>query len=233
MERAEVGRLVLLADRDLRFVGALERSLRRQRFRPERVGEREACAAAIRRVRPDAVVFAWRDGWETPFDVLRAVRPWSDAILVVLLRDGGVADELRCFRLGADDVVRLPASPQVVTVRLSRLLRPQDGDGERLLRRLGPLEVDAYSGGVRVRGSELALTPVEYRLLLALSVTPGRAFSRAELIEAAAPESDALERSVDVHVCNLRRKLAEAGAAGLLQTVRGVGYRLSGDHPRP
>lgn len=226
MERADPGTLVLLADRDLNFLVALEAALRRQRLRPERVGERDPCAAVIRRVRPDAVVLVDRNGCESPAAVLRAVRGWGETPVVVLLRAGGVAEELRYFRLGADDVVRLPVSPRVVAARVARLVRRSGTNGERTVWRLGPLEVDRYRNGVNVAGRELALTPVEYRLLVALAGAPGRAFSRAELIERAAPESDALERTVDVHMCSLRRKLAQAGAVGVLRTVRGVGYRL-------
>lgn len=226
MEQAYPGTLVLLSDRDPRFLGALEGSLRRQRFQPERVGELEPCAAMVRRVRPDALVLVERDGCEVPAEVLRSLRVWSDMPVLVLLRNGGVREELRHFRLGADDVVRLPVSPRVVAARVARLVRRSRSGAERLVSRLGPLEVDRYRNGVSVAGREIALTPVEYRLLVVLAGAPGRAFSRAELIGAAAPESDALERTVDVHVCSLRRKLDRAGAGGQLQTVRGVGYRL-------
>ena len=78
-----------------------------------------------------------------------------------------------------------------------------------------------------VNGKELQLTPTEFRLLSHLAAAPGRAFTREELLEAALPDSDALERVVDAHLAGARRKLEAAGAAGLLHTVRGVGYRLS------
>jgi len=226
VEQADGGALVLLADPDLRFLGALEAVLRRQRLRPERVGEWESCAALVMRLRPDAVVLVDRDGRGAPAGVLRAVRAWSDTPVLVILRARGMSEELRYFRLGADDVVWLPVSPRVVAARVTRLVRRAGARGQPTVRRLGELEVDLYSNGASVAGRELHLTPVEYRLLVVLAGAPGRAFSRSELIEGAAPESDALERTVDAHVCSLRRKLALAGAGGQVQTVRGVGYRL-------
>ena len=78
----------------------------------------------------------------------------------------------------------------------------------------------------RVGDVGLKLTPSEFRLLLHMARTPGRAVSRTELYEAALPEGDALERAVDIHITNLRRKLREAGADGMVDTVRGVGYTL-------
>lgn len=226
MEQGDYGTLVLLADRDPRFLEALEAALRRQRFRPERVGERESCAAIVRRLRPDALVLVDRGGREPAAVVLCAVRAWSDLPVLVLLRTGGVTEELRHFRLGADDVVWLPVSPRVVAARVTRLVRRSDAAAARMVWRFGPLEVDRYRNGISVAGREVALTPLEYRLLVVLAGAPGRAFSRAELIEGAAPESDALERTVDAHVCSLRQKLARAGAGDVLHTVRGVGYRL-------
>ncbi|MCD0171869.1 winged helix-turn-helix domain-containing protein, partial [Deinococcus sp. 23YEL01] len=78
----------------------------------------------------------------------------------------------------------------------------------------------------RVDGEVLNLTPAEFRLLSQLAESPGRAFSREELLAAALPDSDALERVVDAHLASVRRKLDAVQAGGLLHTVRGVGYRL-------
>ena len=73
----------------------------------------------------------------------------------------------------------------------------------------------------------MQLTPTEFKLLETLAHASGKAMSRTELFEAAMPESDALERAIDRHLKNIRAKLAERGAAELLETVRGVGYRLT------
>ncbi len=228
MKRAEYRFLVLLADRDPRFVTALEGALRRQHLHPERVGEGSACGAAIRRLRPDVVVVADRLPDVRSADVLRAVRALSDVPVVVLLRTGGVVNELLHFGLGADDVVWLPASPRVVAARAARLARRAAEGGERLTWRVGPLLIDRYQHIVCFDGRHVDVTPLEYRLLAALAGAPGRAFSRSELLGEAMPGSDALERSIDVHIWSLRRKLESVGGDALLETVRGVGYRLAG-----
>ena len=147
--------------------------------------------------------------------------------VLVLLRSGGVVTELLHFGLGADDVVWLPASPRVIAARVTRLARPASEDRERLTWKVGALLVDRYQHSIRFGGTPVDVTPMEYRLLAAMAGAPGRAFSRSELIGEAMPDSDALERAIDVHIWSLRRKLERAGAPEVVETVRGVGYRLA------
>lgn len=229
MERVDASSyLVLLADRGQRFLQALEACLRRLHLHPERVGERESCVDAVRRLHPDALVLGEVPGDAPVASQLCRVLEWGDVPVLVLLARPDVSSELTCFRLGADDVVVRPVSPRLVAARVARLLRRPRASGERLVSRLGSLEVDRHRCGASVAGRELPLTPVEYRLLAALAGAPGRAFSRSELIAESLPESDALERTIDVHVWSLRRKLALEGAGRMVETVRGVGYRISG-----
>ena len=139
-------------------------------------------------------------------------------------------DKLLGLELGADDYVTKPFRPREVMARVKAVLRrtnAQHGPVDEAPTRVGPLEVDPRRAGASVHGAALPLTATEFRLLYHMACAEGRTFSRAELLEAALPESDALERVVDVHLRNLRRKLAAEGADGLLQTVRGVGYRLA------
>jgi two-component system response regulator AdeR len=136
-------------------------------------------------------------------------------------------DKLLGLELGADDYVTKPFSPREVVARVKAVLRRANPlESAAAVLRAGPLEIDTERVVARVGASRLELTPTEFRLLETLARTPGRAFTRQELLEAALPDSDALERVIDVHLKNLRKKLEAAGATGLLETVRGVGYRL-------
>lgn len=226
MRPAAQGATVLLADRDPRTISALEAALRRHRLRPERVGERDDWFDVIRRVQPDVVVLSERLEGMTALDTLVALRRVSAVPVVMLIERGGSSSELLYFGLGADDVVELPASPQVVAARVLRILQRSTAEPHDPALRVGHLRVDPYRNAVLVDGAEIDVTPVEYRMLATLAGAAGRAFTRAELLDQALPESDALERSVDVHVWSLRHKLERAGAPGMLETVRGVGYRL-------
>lgn len=231
MERRETSAWVLLADRDPRFCAALEANLRRQRLHPERVGEGKACVEVALRLHPDVVVVADRLPDARASEVLASLRTDSDVPAIVLLKAGGIVTELLHFGLGADDVVWLPASPRIVTARVARLIRRPSADRERLTWRVGALLVDHYQHMIEFDDQAVDVTPLEYRLLAALAEAPGRAFSRSELIDEAMPESDTLERAIDVHIWSLRRKLESVGALNVLETVRGVGYRLSEPAP--
>lgn len=121
----------------------------------------------------------------------------------------------------------LPTSPRIIAARVGRLARPSTEERERLTWRVGALLVDRYQHSIRFDGRPVDVTSLEYRLLATLAGAPGRAFSRSELIGEAMPDSDALERAVDVHVWSLRRKLDRVGAPHVVETVRGVGYRLA------
>jgi two-component system response regulator AdeR len=175
------------------------------------------------------------------FEVLRRIHadPDRPATPVILLtaRDEDL-DKLLGLRMGADDYVVKPFSPPEVVARVHAVLRRAapstpyvDQPGERVLR-VGALQVDPTSTSATVAGALLDLTATEYRLLEHLIRAPRRTFTRAQLLAAVLPDSAALERVIDAHLGNLRRKLTEAGAPGLIQTVRGLGYRL-GSVPEP
>ncbi|MFU8888660.1 MAG: winged helix-turn-helix domain-containing protein, partial [Trueperaceae bacterium] len=140
--------------------------------------------------------------------------------------------ELVGFGLGADDYVTKPFSTRALLARVKALLlRSNRSSAATRVTRLGPLAVDRERLEARVDDDPVPLTATEFGLLAALAEVPGRVLSREALIERAMPESDALERTVDGHLKNVRRKLAEHGVDHLLETVRGVGYRLR--PPRP
>lgn len=129
--------------------------------------------------------------------------------------------------LGADGFVPRSELPRLFAARVKALLRRVHGGGARQRYRLGPLELEPSQVRATVHGQGLALTLSEFRLLEAVARRAGMALSRRQLLEASSPEGGALERTVDVHVSNIRRTLEPLGLAGLLETVPGVGYRAA------
>jgi two-component system alkaline phosphatase synthesis response regulator PhoP len=133
--------------------------------------------------------------------------------------------------MGADDYVPKPFSPREVVARVRALLRrsaaaPSSPASAGF--RIGALEIDHWSRQVRVAGNALQLTPTELRLLDALSRHPARIFTREELMRHAfGPDYDGLDRTVDTHITNLRRKLAAHSGERYIVTVHGMGYRLA------
>lgn len=198
----------------------------------------ESALHILRRERPDLVLLDLmlpdRDGW----DVTRVVRgdPGLAATPIIMLT-ARVEDQDKIvgLELGADDYVTKPFNPREVMARVRAVLRRAHGESPppRMLQ-VGEVMIDLDAHQVEVDGQPVRLTPTEFNLLQALAEHPGQALTRMELIDKGLGYSyEGLERTVDSHIKNLRRKLTEAGAAEeLVETVFGVGYRLAPDYGR-
>jgi DNA-binding response OmpR family regulator len=164
-------------------------------------------------------------------EVCRRLREQSRVPVIMLTARAAEDDRVSGLELGADDYVTKPFSPREVVARVQALLRRTGGspapDAPAVLR-LGDLEVDPWARCARVGARAVALTPTEFRLLETLVRTPGRVFSREELVARAfGPGYDGIDRTIDVHVTNLRRKLEAGGAPRYIQTSHGQGYRAA------
>ena len=157
---------------------------------------------------------------------LRASAVTRDMLIVMLTAKSEEADQIVGFSLGADDYVSKPFSVRVLMERIKALLRRRDGgsEGHDIVSGQG-IMVDRRGHRATAGDRLLELTPSEFSLLDVLIRQPGRAFSRAELIDAAlGNDAIVLERTIDVHIRALRLKLESY--ANLIETVRGVGYRF-------
>jgi two-component system phosphate regulon response regulator PhoB len=157
---------------------------------------------------------------------LRAGKQTARVPILMLTAKGEETDQVVGFSIGADDYVTKPFSVKVLLQRIRALQRRSDTGTEPvgLIEHLG-VRVDRVKHKATCGGKEVELTPTEFRLLECLLRQPGRAFSRAQLMDAAIEEGAiVLERTIDVHIKSLRRKLGDAGE--LVETVRGVGYRF-------
>lgn len=154
--------------------------------------------------------------------------------IVIVSAKGEEAEVVAGLELGADDYVTKPFSPRVLIARLKAVLRRRDdGDtGETVEGRLlvggGVVELDSERHVVRARGEKIDLTITEFRLLHFLAQHPGFVRTRDQIVAAIRGEGTVLSsRAIDVHVASLRRKLG--GSGDLIETVRGVGYRIATD----
>jgi two-component system phosphate regulon response regulator PhoB len=156
---------------------------------------------------------------------LRAGERTRDIPIIILSAKTEETDQVVGFSLGADDYVPKPFSPKVLVQKVKALQRRLAGGAEPadVIEYLN-VRIDRVRHRAFVDGRELDLTPTEFRLLECLLRQPGRAFTRHQLMDAAIGEGAiVLERTIDVHIKTLRRKL---GTADLIETVRGVGYRF-------
>jgi two-component system phosphate regulon response regulator PhoB len=156
---------------------------------------------------------------------LRASERTRQIPIVMLTAKAEETDQVVGFSLGADDYVTKPFSVKVLLQRIKALQRRLEGSAEatQLVEHAG-VAVDRVRHRALVHGKEIELTPTEFRLLECMLRQPGRAFTRHQLMDAAISEGAiVLERTIDVHIKALRRKL---GDPVFIETVRGVGYRL-------
>ena len=160
---------------------------------------------------------------------LRAGERTKAIPIIMLTAKSEETDQVIGFSLGADDYVTKPFSNKVLLQRIKAVLRRADGPAETgdIIEHL-QVRVDRVRHRVTFNDEAVELTPTEFRLLECLLRQPGRAFSRHQLMDAAIGEgSIVLERTIDVHIKTLRRKLMDVGAdSELIETVRGVGYRF-------
>ncbi|MFJ1311455.1 response regulator [Agrobacterium sp. P15N1-A] len=223
--------LVLIIEDESEIAEILETYFVREGFRTIMAGDGTIGLAHHHRLKPDLIILDVKLPGQDGYEVLAAVRRRGDTPVIMVTALAEDLDKLQALRIGADDYVVKPFNPLEVVARARAVLRRTMGRSSRQLIRIGPLTVDpdAYVASVDQPGgrSILELTRTEFRLLAYMAVSANRVFERSELVDACLPEGEALERTVDSHVSNLRRKLAAAGADGLLSGVRGVGYRLA------
>lgn len=196
------------------------------------VDGREALAAA-RATPPDLVLLDVMMPHLDGLEVLRHVRRKVDTPVILLTARVEETDKVIGLELGADDYVTKPFSLREVEARVRAVLRRVQRASEPAeVLRAGALVLDRGRHRVTLGGEDVALTPTEFDLLATLMAAPGRVYSRAQLLERLQGDDDLAgsERTVDVHVRNLRAKLEpDPSAPRFVETVFGVGYRLAAD----
>ena len=226
---------ILVVDDDPELVRLLRAYLEQAGYSVLVAYDGEKAVHLMRRERPDLVLLdlmlPGRDGW----DVTRLVRGdagLASTPIIMLTARVEDHDKIVGLELGADDYVAKPFNPREVVARVRAVLRRAQGEPAlpKILQ-VGGLLIDLDAHTVRVHDQSLQLTPTEFGLLQALAEYPGHALTRLELIEKGLGYSyEGMERTVDSHIKNLRRKLEEAGLrTDLIETVFGVGYRLGAE----
>ncbi|MEA3334806.1 MAG: response regulator transcription factor [Chloroflexota bacterium] len=228
---------ILVVDDDRQIARLIRSYLEQADFRVTVAYDGETALHALRRDRPDLLVLdlmlPGRDGWQ----ITRTVR--ADPVLAatpIIMVTARVEDTDRVvgLELGADDYVTKPFSLREVVARVRAVLRRTSGQslaGPAKLVRIGDISLDPDRHEVFLAGVPLELTPTEFDLLHILMANPGHVFTRGELIERGLGYNyDGLDRTVDSHIKNLRRKIeADPADPTYIQTVYGVGYRLEGN----
>jgi DNA-binding response OmpR family regulator len=190
--------------------------------------------AAAEELAPDLVVLDLMLPGMDGREVCRRLREHGDVPVIMLTARVAEADRVEGLELGADDYVPKPFSPRELVARVRAVLRRRPPAGAAGILRRGALEIDRDRHLVVVGGAEVPLTPSEMTVLSALAGSPGRVFARAQLAARLASGGRApLERTVDTHVLNLRKKVErDPRRPRRIETVAGVGYRFADDGER-
>jgi two-component system, OmpR family, response regulator AdeR len=225
-----VDALVLIAEDDADIADILRSYLEREGLRTVHAGDGRSALDLHLALRPDLVLLDVMmprlDGW----GVLAELRRRGQTPVIMLTALDQDLDKLQGLRTGADDYVVKPFNPLEVVARVRVVLR-RARPAEPEVLRVGRLRIDraAHLATVETAAGAVpvSLTLTEFRILLHLAENPTRVHARSAIIDAAMPDSDALDRTVDSHVSNLRRKLELAGMEPVIANVRGLGYRFA------
>ncbi|UJL39417.1 response regulator [Pantoea agglomerans] len=224
---------VLIIEDDADAAGVLEAYLKRENYEVMIAGDGPGGLDAARRWQPDLILLDIMLPGMNGTEVLAALRRRDDTPVIMVTAMGDAPDRIGALRYGADDYVVKPYHPGEVVARVQAVLRRSQQSqvpAAKTLRWAGlvvdPVALTAVVDSDGASPRRLDLTPTEFSLLVTLMRAPTRPFTRLFLLEHCLPESDALERVVDTHVYNLRRKLEAAGISDVLPAVRSVGYRF-------
>jgi DNA-binding response OmpR family regulator len=228
-----MNRKILVVDDDHKTADLIRLYLERDGYQALVAHDGRAALELARQKRPDLIVLDLMLPAVDGLDVCRILRAESRVPIIMLTARTTEDDKLLGLDLGADDYITKPFSPREVVARVRAVLRRAgaEQDKEPAAARFGDLVVDFVSHTARLGRTPLHLTPKEFKLLETLVKQPGRAFSRLELLEQVFGfDYEGFERSVDVHIMNLRKKIERDPAQpAYILTVYGMGYKFAED----
>jgi two-component system alkaline phosphatase synthesis response regulator PhoP len=223
------GRRVLVVDDDVKTVELVKLYLNRDGYRVLTAYDGIEALRLAREGHPDLIVLDLMLPGMDGLEVCRILRNESDVPIIMLTAMTTDQDKLNGLELGADDYMTKPFSPRELAARVRTVLRRLPGERGPTQIRHRELLIDFRKHEATLADKPVPLTSVEFRLLGVFVKEPGRVFSRAQLIEQAlGPDFEGFDRTIDVHILNLRRKLEpDPTHPTYIKTVYGVGYKLS------
>ncbi|OGO05958.1 MAG: DNA-binding response regulator [Chloroflexi bacterium RBG_13_56_8] len=227
-----MAKAIMVVDDEERLRSLLQAYLSQEGFRVITAGSGSEGLTLARQERPDLIILDLMMPEMDGYDFLRQHRKERDTPVIILTAKIEDADKVLGLELGADDYVTKPFSPRELTARVRAVLRRvgKDMPAAEILR-VANITLDRTSHSVQVDDNPVTLTPSEFDLLAALMSAPGRVFSRAELLDRVQGTFyEGYERTVDVHIRNLRTKIeGDPRHPRYIETVYGIGYRFAAE----
>jgi DNA-binding response OmpR family regulator len=219
--------LILVVDDEPKVARLARDYLEKNGFRVIIAGDGQSALAVARREKPDLIILdlllPQMDGRE----VCRILRRESDVPIIMLTALSEEIDQVTGLEIGADDYITKPFSVRTLVARVRSLLRRTRGEVKPpSIVRTGNLEVDTEKYSVTFSGIPIKLTPNEFKLLYLLASHPGQTLTREQLLDDLHGAASSMDRSVDSHVKNLRKKLEAVSGDPMVETVYGIGYRF-------
>jgi len=222
------GKRILVVDDDVKTVELVKLYLNRDGYKVLTAYDGVEALRLAQESHPDLVVLDLMLPGVDGLEVCRTLRAESDVPIIMLTARTTEQDKLTGLDLGADDYVTKPFSPRELAARVRTVLRRLPGERGPAEIKHGELTVNFHKYEASLAGKPLNLTPVEFKLLGVLVKEPGRVFSRGQLIEKALGyDFEGFDRTMDVHILNLRRKLEpDPSHPRYIKTVYGAGYKF-------
>jgi DNA-binding response OmpR family regulator len=225
---------ILLVDDEKRILEVLEAYLEREGYEIHCADNGIDALKKAKTINPDLIVLDLMLPDISGEEVCRLLRKECDVPILMLTAKSAEDDRINGIVMGADDYLTKPFSPREVVVRVQAILRrvKKTEKVERIEFNNKQLAIDLSKKEVTVKGQDVILTPIEYKLLTNMALNPGRVYSRMDLLEKIQDEGmyyEGYERSVDTHIKNLRKKIElDSRQPLLILTVFGMGYKFGG-----
>lgn len=222
-----MAQLILVVDDEPKVARLARDYLEKDGFRVITAADGQSALSIARRDKPDLVILDLLlpnlDGRE----VCRILRRESDVPIIMLTALSEEIDQVTGLEIGADEYITKPFSVRAMVARVRALLRRTRAENRVPgVVRVGGLEIDPQKYTVTFNGSPIKCTPNEFNLLYVLASRAGQTFTREQLLDDTHGAASSMDRSVDSHIKNLRKKLEGAAGAPVIETVYGIGYRL-------
>jgi DNA-binding response OmpR family regulator len=227
-----MAKTILVVDDEKKIVTVLKGYLEQAGFRVVTAADGQMALTTFRHARPDLVVLDLMLPGIDGLDVCRTLRRESSVPIIMLTARAEEADRLIGLELGADDYVVKPFSPREVVLRVRAVLRRVEGEvAASEVLQAGGITLDLAAHQATVAGRLMELTPMEFELLAVFVRSPGRTFTRTQLLQQIQDRPlEGFDRSIDVHVRNIRAKIEpDPKNPRYILTVYGVGYKLAED----
>jgi DNA-binding response OmpR family regulator len=220
--------VILVVDDEPKIARLARDYLEKNGFRVLIAADGQSALATARREKPDLVILDLMLPQIDGREVCRILRRESDVPIIMLTALSEEIDQVTGLEIGADDYITKPFSVRALVARVRALLRRTRGEViAPSIVRTGGFEIDSAKHLVTFMGNPIKLTPNEFKLMQVFASHPGQTLTRQQLLDDLHGAASSIDRSVDSHIKNLRKKLEVVSGEPMIETVYGIGYRFT------